>query len=265
MKNKYFLIPAVAFIISIFLYSCEKNAVQIIDVPVSGAQLKFFNFGVNAPVVNFFANETKVSAALSATGVESGTTGVAYGTVFPAINSYAVIAPGTYNFKGQRPSTATSDANLAISSLSTAVQDGKNYSLYLAGIYNSTSKTIESFIVEDALPPVDTSGGYVRFVHAISNANPLNLVLKNNVTGVETVVATNIAYKSASSFVKVPFGTYELYCRYPNSATNIISRNGTSAVSVLRANTYTFSIRGDITVTSATAANRPFIDNTPNR
>ncbi|MCZ4243045.1 DUF4397 domain-containing protein [Pedobacter punctiformis] len=265
MKNKYIIIPVFAFLLSMLLYSCEKNAVQIIDVPVSGAQLKFFNFGVNAPIVNFYANDTKVSAALSATGSESSTTGVAYGAVYPSVNSYAVIAPGTYNFKGQRPSTVSTDANLAISTLNTSVQEGKNYSLYLSGIYNASAKTIESFIVEDVLPPVDTSGGYVRFVHAISNANPFNLVLKNTTTGAETVVATNIAYKSASSFVKVPFGIYELYCRYPNSSTNVISRNGTSAVSVIKANTYTFSIRGDMTVTSTTATNRPFIDNTPNR
>ncbi|RZK37762.1 MAG: DUF4397 domain-containing protein [Pedobacter sp.] len=265
MKNRYFILPAFAFLLSVLFYSCDKDAVQIIDAPVNGAQLKFFNFGVNAPVVNFYANDTKVSAALSATGSESSTAGVAYAAVFPSINSYAVIAPGTYNFKGQRPSTVTVDANLAISSLNTTVEAGKNYSLYLSGIYNTTAKTVESFIVEDVLPPVDTSGGYVRFVHAISNANPLNLVLKNTISGVETVVATNVAYKSASNFVKVPFGTYELYCRYPNSSTNVISRNGTAVVSVLKANTYSFSIRGDITVTSTTATNRPFIDNTPNR
>jgi len=265
MKNKYILFPALALILSIFLYSCDKTAVQIIDVPVSGAQLKYFNFGVNAPVVNFYANDTKVSAALSATGAESSTAGTAYGAVFPAINSYSVIPAGTYNFRGQRPSTATTDANLAISTLNTAVQDGKNYSLYLSGIYNTTAKTVESFIVEDVLPPIDTSGGYVRFVHAISNANPFNFVIKNTTTGVETVIATNIAYKSASSFVKVPFGIYELYCRYPNNPANIISRNGTSTVSVIKSNTYTFSIRGDMTVVSTTAANRPFIDNTPNR
>lgn len=265
MKNKNIVFLVFSFMLSILIYSCKKDAVQIIDKPVSGAQLKFFNFGVGAPVVNFYANDRKVSAALSATGSESATAGVAYGAVFPSINSYAVLEPGTYNFKGQRPSTATADANLAISNLNTTVELGKNYSLYLSGIYNTTAKTVESFIIEDVLPPVDTSGGYVRFVHAISNANPLNLVLKNSLTGVETVVATNIAYKSASNFVKVPFGTYELYCRYPNSSTNVISRNGTSVVSVIRANTYSFSIRGNMTVTSTTAADRPFIDNTPNR
>jgi len=265
MKNRYIIRVVFGCLISILLYSCEKDAVQIIDKPVSGAQLKFFNFGVGAPVVNFYANDKKISAALSATGAESGTAGVAYAAVFPSINSYAVLEPGSYNFKAQRPSTATADPNLVVSNLNATVEQGKNYSLYLSGIYNTTAKTVESFIIEDVLPPVDTSAGYVRFVHAISNANPLNLVLKNSITGIETIVATNIAYKSASNFVKVPFGTYELYCRYPNSPTNVISRNGTSVVSVIKANTYSFSIRGNITVTSTTAADRPFIDNTPNR
>ena len=38
---------------AIALAGCEKNAVQDITGSLPGARIKFFNFGVNAPQVNF--------------------------------------------------------------------------------------------------------------------------------------------------------------------------------------------------------------------
>ncbi|MDP9348242.1 MAG: hypothetical protein M3P24_03730, partial [Gemmatimonadota bacterium] len=52
------------------LAACEKNAVQDITGPVPSARVKFFNFGVNAPQVNFYANDTKMTATPSTTGQE---------------------------------------------------------------------------------------------------------------------------------------------------------------------------------------------------
>ena len=48
--------------------SCDKNAVQQLPFePVSGAQIKFFNFGLNAPGVNWVVRdfEEKVEDMLS--------------------------------------------------------------------------------------------------------------------------------------------------------------------------------------------------------
>ena len=259
MKRKYIILAVL--LLSTIIYSCEKNAIQVIAKPVSGAQVKFFNFAISAPSVNFYANTTKVSATSSTTGLES-TSGTAYAAVFPTTNAYAVITPGVYDITARIPSTATADANLAIATINKQLADGKNYSLYTSGLYNTTTKTADVFIVDDNLPAIDTSGAYVRFVHASYNANPLNLVMKNTTTNVETEVATAVAYKSASNFVKLSSGVYDLILRYPGSATNVVVRTG---VNLIKSNTYTFSLRGDITVTSTTATNRPFIDNTPNR
>jgi hypothetical protein len=262
MKRKHIILAVL--LLSTIIYSCKKNAVQVIATPVSGAQVKFFNFALNVPVVNFYVNDRKASAAASTTGLESATTGVAYAAVYPSINSYAVITPGTFDIKAIRPSTATTDANLVISTLNTTLAQGKNYSLYTSGLYNTTTKSTEAFIVEDALPAIDTSGAYVRLVHASYNALPFNLVMKNNLTLVETTVASNVAYKTASGFTKINSGVYDLILRYPTAPTvNVIVR---TAVSVIKSNTYTFSLRGDITLPyTGTATNRPFIDNTPNR
>src|SRR5947208_876642 len=62
------------------LSACDKNAVQEIPTePPLASRIKFFNFGVGAPAVNFYANETKMTAILSGTGAESNN-GVAYGS-----------------------------------------------------------------------------------------------------------------------------------------------------------------------------------------
>ncbi|MFC4211694.1 DUF4397 domain-containing protein [Pedobacter lithocola] len=261
MKRKYIILAVI--LLTTIIYSCKKNAVQEISAPISGAQLKYFNFALNAPVVNFYAGSTKVTAASSTTGVESGTSGVAFSNVYPSTNAYAIIAPGTYDFMAQRPSTAAADPNLVIATLNKQVAEGKNYSIYLSGLYNTTTKKTDVFVIDDVLPAIDTSGAYVRLVHASYNANPFDLIMKNTTSLVETTVATNVAYKSASNFVKVPQGVYDLILRYTGTATNIVIR---TAISVTKSNTYSFSLRGDITLPyTGTAVNRPVIDNTPNR
>src|SRR5256886_14273566 len=75
------------------LAACEKNSVQQLPVePLLDARIKFFNFGVNAPGVNFYADETKMTAIQSGTGVELNT-GVAYGGVGNG-GGYPQSAPG---------------------------------------------------------------------------------------------------------------------------------------------------------------------------
>lgn len=263
MKRNYKAL--VVILLAIFSASCEKNAIQEIDSPFTGgAQIKFFNFGVSSPSVNFYANDVKMSATTNATGVESPT-GVVYGNVFPS-TTYSLIKEGSYTFKGQISATALVDPNLVVASLTAPVEDGKYYSLYTSGIYNSTAKTTDAFIVEDKLPAADRTAPFVRFVNGISNApSAMDLVVKNTTSGAEIVVATAVAYKSASEFAKIPFGVYEVFARYPGSSTNTITRNGTSVVSFEPGKVYTISSRGDITVVSATLATRPFLDNTANR
>ena len=39
----------------VLLAACSKDAVQDITGPTAGAYVKFYNFGINAPSVNFFA------------------------------------------------------------------------------------------------------------------------------------------------------------------------------------------------------------------
>ena len=242
------------------LSSCDKNAVQKIPTgPLLASRIKFFNFGVGAPAVNFYANDTKMTAIVSTTGSESNN-GVAYGGV-GAGGAYVAIAPGPYTLTGRI--AAATDKDLPISAVSTTIADGKYYSFYMSGLYDATAKTVDGFVVEDPfVAQFDYSVAYVRFVHAISNANPMTLYAKNTATGDEVAVGGEVAYKGAGAFTALPNGVYDLGARYTGLTTSAISR---TAVSFLGGRIYTIGARGDLTVTSTTAINRPLLDNTANR
>jgi hypothetical protein len=263
---KKYNIYTIILLLSVFLFSCKKDGVHEIETITTdnGAQIKFFNFGVGAPSINFFASSAKVSAVVSATGKEA-VGGVAYGSVFPATN-YSLLAGQAYTFTGVVPENAAVNPGVVVATLPGTIEAKKFYSLYTSGIYNANTKTTDGFILEDNIPARSETEAHVRFVNTISNATSnFNLVIKNTTTLAEIVVATNVAYKSGSTFTAVPNGVYEVFARYPNSNTNIITRNGTSVVSFIQGRAYTISSRGDMTVTGATATNRPFLDNTSNR
>jgi hypothetical protein len=235
----------------------EKNQVQDIAGPAPSARIKFFNFGVGTPGVNFYANDRKMTAISSATGAES-TTGVAQGLAASG-GFYNGIEPGTYAVTGKI--AATTDKDLAISNVSATIAAGKAYSYYISGIYSTTAKTADAFIVEDAIPAQDYAVAYVRFVNAISNSQPMTLSIKNAETAAVTAIGSAVAYKSGGAFVAVPPGVYDLSTRVTGASTDAITR---TAVTFTDGRIYTIASRGDITVTGTTSANRPQLDNTAN-
>lgn len=261
------------------LAACEKNAVQDITGPVPAARIKFFNFGVNAPGVQFYAGDTKLTAASIATcstaknppvtatdsmcvttGTES-TTGITYGGVSSSA-WYIGVDPGQYTFDA-RLMTPAADKGKTVASVPQAIADGKAYSYYVSGFYNTTTKTADAFIVEDEMPAViDWSAAYVRLVNAIGNSQPMTLSAKNVATGATVTIGGATAYKSASAFVKLAPGAYDLTITYSGDATPKITRTN---VGFEAGHRYSITARGDMTVTSTTATNRPFLDNTEHR
>ncbi|MGH7671371.1 MAG: hypothetical protein ACREMC_00605 [Gemmatimonadales bacterium] len=242
----------------------EKNAVQEISGPVpTGAQIKFFNFGVNAPAVNFYADSRKMTA-VGSTSQEESSLGVAYGGV-GAGGFYTAIGAESYTLMG-KISAAGADKDRTISSLPATLEEGRLYSFYQSGFYDGTAKTVDAFIVEDNFTPqFDYTVAYVRFVNAIANASPMILYATKAAppdSGVVDTLGAAVAYKGASAFMALTPGLYNLAMRYVDSTANKISRTG---VSFLGGRIYTIGARGDITVTSTTATNRPFLDNTTNR
>ena len=251
--------------------ACDKNGVQNITAPVTGAAVKFFNFGVSAPGVNFYANANKITAISTAncqppndttavcktTGNES-TTGVATGAAGNG-GFYNVVDPGQVTLTGKI--AAATDKDLSIAPVTATLETGKFYSYFISGIYDATAKKVDAFVVEDPVPTtIDPTQAYVRFVNAVSNAQPMTLFAKSTVSGTEAAVGSTVAYKSAGAFTAMPGGVYDLNTRNAGSSTNVVTR---TAVSFLAGRVYTVTARGDA-VTTVTA-NRPALDNTANR
>ena len=257
--NRYKAIAALLCAAALTACDYEKNAIQELTAVPPVAGVKFFNFGLNAPGVNFYANDTKMTAVLSATGTEA-VTGVTFSSV-SAGGFYSAITPGSYTLSGRI--AAATDKDLAVSTVTATILDGKYYSFYMSGFYDAATKKVEGFIVEDPFPAaLDYTVAYVRFVNAISNSTPMTMFAKNTTSAVEVPIGGAVAYKAGSAFVAVPNGTYDLNTRVTGSATNVITRAG---VSLLAGRVYTIGARGDITIVSTTATNRPFLDNTLNR
>ncbi|MGQ0562451.1 MAG: hypothetical protein ACT443_11315 [Gemmatimonadota bacterium] len=239
--------------------SCDKNAVQEDEIiePITGmARLKFFNFGVGAPGVNFYANDAKLTAVTSTSAVESNN-GTNYGSAAGG-GLYTALDPGQYAISG-RIAGAT-DKGLPISNLSGRLSEAKLYSFYQSGFYDAGSKRVDAFMVEDNLPPIDYTVACVRFVNAIANSNAMTLYATSTVSGEQIQLGSEVAYKSAGAFTCLTPGLYNLGTRTAGSSTNAISRTG---VGFVGGRVYTIGARGDMTSTSAT--NRPALDNTANR
>src|SRR5437762_8028979 len=135
---------------TIMAAACGTNPVQVLPTDsLEASRVKFFNFGVNAPGVNFYADDVKMTAILSATGSEA-TTGVTYGGVGNG-GAYSQIAPGAYTMTGRI--AAATDKDLPIASINATIADGTRSSLYLSGFYNTTTKSSDGFVVEDAYSP----------------------------------------------------------------------------------------------------------------
>ncbi|MEP6493867.1 MAG: DUF4397 domain-containing protein [bacterium] len=265
---------ASALLAAVVLAACSKDGVQIITEPTAGSFIKFYHFGLNAPVVNFFANDTKVTAisstsctpptvppnpACATTGVEA-TTGTAYGALGNA-GLYSSLPPGQYAFSARI--AIAPDNGFQVSKISSTLAAGKHYSLFTSGFYDATAKTTDAFVVEDNFSEdIDFTKSSARLVNASSNSSPMTIYAKNTVSGDSVLVASSIAYKAGGVFTSLPAGVYDLTVRYAGSNTAQIVRTG---VSFTANHTYTVAARGDMTVVSTTAATRPTLDVTPNR
>lgn len=254
-RNKF--LAALLGVVS--LTACEKTAVQDITRPIEGgAFVRFNNYGVGAPAVNFYANEQKVTAISSAscspppstpvpacttTGVEA-TTGVGYGGSANGAN-YSMLTPGQYTLSSRI--AAVVDNGLVVSSASAALQSGKFYTYMVSGIYNAATKQSEAFLVEDNLPTsFDYSKSYVRIVNASANAPVVSATSTLQGTTEIIPIGTNVAYKSASPFVTVTPGLADI-------TVTIGAISGTFRnVSMLGGRVLTIAVRGDATSTSTT-------------
>ena len=146
------------FITVIFFSACDKNAIPELtqDVAADGAFVKFFLQVENAPSINFYLGDQKVSAVNSST--TDDVQGSDYGTVYPS-NAYAIIPAGNFDVNAKNLEgnvIATTEASFSAA---------ENYTAYLVG----TTENYEVFVMKDQLPPDDRIKIYWRFVNTMAN------------------------------------------------------------------------------------------------
>lgn len=254
-KYIYLLCTAIVLMYS----SCDKNAFQVIDAPPTGPNFRVYNFAVNGPQINVYVNDVKVSAIGSTTGKESASGIAAYG-LFPTTNSYVNIQnQGDVVIKAKTPVNATTNPGVETTSATSKFENGKYYSFFTTGIFNATAKTTSSFVIEDKLPPIDITTAYIRLVNTVPNApNGFNLRITNKATGEVITISNPLPFQSASEFVKVPDGVYNLTATSTNTpASFVINRLD---LTVSKGFVYTLATRGTV-LTASTLA----IDMTRNR
>ena len=252
----------------------DDSAVQeLATAPIlTTARIKFHNFSPSSVGVDFFSDGVKMSAVLSgscspllpttadtikakcaAAGIEA-TTGVGYGTCTAGVCTAGPAAGGLYSAitAGAHTLVAKMAAkDTVVATVTQTIDNNKYYSFFMSGIYNTTSKTAEAFVVEDPIPAtIDYTVAHVRLVNAISNGTTdLNLFVQSTATGsTETAVGGAVVYKAAGTFVTVPVGTYDIRVRYTGVGTNLIAR---TTLSLLGGRVYTITSRGS-TATAAT-------------
>src|SRR5262249_4009642 len=147
-------------------------------------------------------------------------------------------------------------------SVTASLENGKYYSFYTSGIYDTTTKKTDAFVVEDPLPAITFAKAYVRFVNASSNASGLTLYAKNTTTTVELPIGAAVAYEAAGAFVPIDTGSFDLNLRPSAAEAAVVTL---TAVSFALNRVYTVSLRGNMTVTSTTAADRPILQSDRNR
>lgn len=236
--------------------SCEKNAIESYAVPVAdGSFIKLVHAAQEAPMVNLYLGDAKVSAiAPNAQGV---TLGLSYaGTaVFPIIYGYANVPAGNTTVQVIDTVKEGGAAEL-IASQSIGLEATNNYSAFLIG----KTGAFETLVIKDNLPPSGYAKTYVRFVNVMNGA-PSGFDVKANFLATETkpasstAIGTNVAYKEHTPYIELDPGTYNFAIHVNGSASAYTTM---TKITPVAGRVYTFYLRGNYT-SSPAVANRVLI------
>ena len=201
---------------------------------------KVLNATAGSPIVNYYLDGVKSSGLYTTTGVESG---YAYNGLFPDLG-YAVATPGTRSLGARLTSVAlpATDRGLEVFTAPFNLASGKYYTIFTTGIYNTTSKKIESsLILEDIRPSLDTSKIFIRFVN-MYNGSP-NLDLTQVVSNTSQKLATNVAFGKASDWAAIASPSLSsVYSITNNSGGTVVASS--LATTLTKGRSYTIYIRG---------------------
>lgn len=179
-KLKTIFAGSMIFYFGIILLSCNTTGVS----PTHYARLQVINALAGSSPINFTLNSTQKNKSTIA---------------FPASSGYISIIPDSNYIQFQTASSLVylNTTTPAINHL--LLRADSSYSVFLTG---STSNY--TFLkINDVLTNPANTRAKIRFVNAATDAGALDVTING------TNIYQNINYKSVSTFVEVPAGTYE--------------------------------------------------------
>ena len=194
------LLATFSILLTLSFTSCKDD-----DNNVTPAQAKVMvvHASPSAPGVDLLVDNSKVnSTALT----------------FPNNTGYLNVNAGNKNFKVNVAGTSTT----AIEANQT-VEANMNYSIFAINT-NASGTAFEPLVVMDNLASPASGQTHVRFIHLSPDAPAVDIV--NVTNGANTVLISNRAYKSATDFVPLPAGTYDLAVRVAGTQTTALSLPG---------------------------------------
>jgi hypothetical protein len=164
------------------------------------AKVMVIHAAPSAPGVDLLVDNTKINTAP---------------LTFPNNTGYLNVNAGTRNFKVNVAGTSTTaiEANQAVDA-------NMNYSIFAINT-NPSGTAFEPLVLMDNLTLPASGQAHVRFVHLSPDASAVDIV---NVTGgANTVLIPNRSYKSATEFIPLPAGTYDLAVRVAGTSTTALT------------------------------------------
>ncbi|RIJ42340.1 DUF4397 domain-containing protein [Pontibacter oryzae] len=229
MKN--ILFKSIAIVAAgLMLGSCEKNAIEDFNDPVnSGAYIKFLHAAPDAPAVNYYLDNTKVSTiAANSAGEEQGMA-YAKSPLFPSNYGYANVEAGTRTLQAITPAP---QGNAVTATNSVTLANGNFYSAFLIG----SAGAYESLLVEDKLPAATYGKSYIRFVNLVQAApNSYSATAVKTATSespeTRTAVGEALNFKGNTAYVAVePTGSYVVELKENGLAGTVIKSSSFSPV-----------------------------------
>jgi len=188
---KYTLISSVLTVVSLLAGGCSNKWNILKDVqPSTGAQVRFMHAAPDAPAIDLFVNDQRVSGAAVTAANPTGS--LLYGTVFPSFE-YSGIPAGATKIKGVAASGGTVASPLLSADLN--AEAGKRYTLFATGLAPAYSLVT----ITDEIPPVSGNSFFIRIVNLVPNATDATLIYD----GKEITAGT--APEKASPFITVAF------------------------------------------------------------
>lgn len=184
---KYLLISLVLTVVSLLTGGCSDKWNILKDVqPSTGAQVRFVHAAPDAPAIDVYVNDQRVSGAAVTTTNPTGS--LLYGSVFPNFEYSGIQATAT-KVKVVVASGGAVDSPLLSADLN--AEAGKRYSLFATGV----APTYSLITITDEVPPVGVNSFFIRIVNLVPNATDATLIYDGK------DVATSIVPGKASPYI----------------------------------------------------------------